>query len=109
RLLILDKGINNVRPILEHLMIHIPLATREPSPVCQNHDGKLFSMVEVLQRLRSLERRVGIPHSSSLRRNHLDRVRISWIGGSDVLDGSSLDSDDTHRDTGETSTTHDNS
>ncbi|CEI38582.1 unnamed protein product [Fusarium venenatum] len=87
-LLVLDEGIDDERTVLEDLVVHVALTTRETTPVGKDHQRKLLTVVEVVDSL---------------------GIRVGRVGRSDVLDGSDLDTDNTHRDTAETSTTNDNS
>jgi hypothetical protein len=64
-LLIFDERIDNVRAILEHLVVHVALTTRETTPVCKDHNWKLLAVVEILQCLRGLEGRVRVPDTTS--------------------------------------------
>ncbi|ROV86895.1 hypothetical protein VMCG_10866 [Cytospora schulzeri] len=108
RLLILDEGVDNERTILENLVVHIALTARESLPVGKDHERQLLTVVEVVDGLSSLERRVGVPHTTGLLADLLNGVRVGRVGRRDVLDRSGLDSDDTHGDTTKASTTNNN-
>ena len=54
RLLILDESIDDVRTILENLVVHVALTTRETTPIGKNHQWELFTIVEVADCLCSL-------------------------------------------------------
>ena len=107
-LLELDEGVNDEGAILEDLVVHVALTTREATPVGKDHERKLLAVVEVVDGLGSLEGGVGVPDTASLIGHLLDRVGVGGIGRSDVLNGTGLDSDDTHGDTAEASATDDN-
>jgi hypothetical protein len=65
----------------------------------------LLTVVEILDSLSSLERRVGVPDTTGLGCDLLDGVRIGRISWSDILHGTRLDTDDTDRDATKASTT----
>ncbi|KAH6606989.1 hypothetical protein Trco_006142 [Trichoderma cornu-damae] len=75
----------------------------------QDHERKLFTVVEVIDGLSSLESRVGIPDTAGLVADLLDRVGVGGIGRRNVLHSAGLDSNDTHGNTTKASTTNDNS
>ncbi|CAH0047846.1 unnamed protein product, partial [Clonostachys solani] len=107
-LFILDEGVDNKRTVLENLVVHVALTARETTPVGKDHQRQLLTIVEVVDSLSSLEGRVGVPDTTSLLADLLDRVRVGRVGRGDVLDRASLDSNDTQGDTTETSTTNHN-
>ncbi|CAI6094390.1 unnamed protein product [Clonostachys chloroleuca] len=107
-LFILDEGVDNERTVLENLVVHVALTTRETTPVGKDHQRQLLTIVEVIDSLSSLEGRVGVPDTTSLLADLLDRVGVGRVGRGDVLDCASLDSNDTHGDTTKTSTTNHN-
>lgn len=108
RLLVLGKRIDNVGTVLEDLIVHVTLTTRETSPVGQDHHRQLLTIVEVAQSLGGLEGGVGVPHTTSLLGDHLHRIRVGRVSRGDILHRPSLDSNHTHRDTAETGTTDNN-
>jgi hypothetical protein len=85
------------------------LTTRETSPVGKNHQRQLLTVVEVSDSLSGLEGRVGVPNTTSLVCDLLDRVRVGRVGGCDVLDRASLNTNDTDGDTTKASTTNNDS
>lgn len=105
RLLVLDEGIDDVRTILKNFVVHITLTTRETSPVGEDHERQLFTVVEVTNGLGGLERGVRVPNTTSFLCDLLDRVGVGRVGGRDVLNGAGLDTNDTDRDTTEASAT----
>ncbi|GJD05392.1 hypothetical protein ColKHC_14217 [Colletotrichum higginsianum] len=107
-LLELDEGVDDVGTVLQNLVVHVALTTRETSPVGEDHERQLLTVVEVVDGLGSLEGRVGVPHTTGLVRHLLDRIGVGGIGRGDVLDRAGLDRDDTHGDATETSTANNN-
>jgi hypothetical protein len=105
-LLVLNEGIDNVRTVLEDLVVHVTLATRETSPVGKNHHGQLLTVVEVTESLSGLEGGIGVPYTTGLLGDHLHRVGVGRVGRGDVLHRAGLDSDDTHGNTTKTGTTN---
>lgn len=103
-MLVLHESVDNVRAILQDLIVHIALATRETSPISKNHHWQLLAIVEVLESLGGLECGVGIPNTTCLLSDLLHRIWISGIGRSDVLYRACLNSDDTHWDATEAGT-----
>ena len=65
----------------------------------------MLTVVEVSDSLGGLEGRVGVPNTTSLVGNLLDRVRVGRVGRCDVLNRASLDTDNTNGDTTKASTT----
>ena len=108
-LLELDEGIDNVRAVLEDLVVHVALTARETTPVGEDHKRQLLAIVEVLNGLSSLEGRVGVPDTTGFRSDLLNGVGVGRIGRSDVLNRASLDTDDTNRDATKASTTNNDS
>jgi hypothetical protein len=51
-----------IKAVAPHLSEHVPGAAGEAAPVGEDDEGEVLAAVEVLDRLRSLERRVGVPH-----------------------------------------------
>ncbi|CAH0025223.1 unnamed protein product [Clonostachys rhizophaga] len=107
-LFILDEGVDNERTVLENFVVHVALTTRETTPVGKDHQRQLLTIIEVIDSLSSLEGRVGVPDTTSLLADLLDRVGVGRVGRGDVLDRASLDSNDAHGDTTKTSTTNHN-
>ncbi|CAG9956035.1 unnamed protein product [Clonostachys rosea f. rosea IK726] len=107
-LFVLDEGVDNERTVLENLVVHVTLTTRETTPVGKDHQRQLLTIVEVIDSLSSLEGGVGVPNTTSLLADLLDRVGVGRVGRGDVLDRACLNSNDTHGDTTETSTTNHN-
>jgi len=68
----------------------------------------LLTVVEIANSLSGLEGGVRVPDTTSFLSDLLDRVGVGWVSWSDVLDRASLNTDDTNRDTGKTSTTDNN-
>jgi hypothetical protein len=108
-LLILDKRVDNIRSVLEDLIVHITLATRETSPVRQDHQWQLLAIVEIPDGLCSLECGVGVPDSTCFIGNLFHRIGIGWVSRGDVLHRASFDCDDTHGDATQASTPDNNS
>ncbi|GFF28865.1 hypothetical protein IFM46972_02469 [Aspergillus udagawae] len=102
------RSVDNVGTVLEDLVVHVTLTTGETSPVGQDHDGQLLAIVEVTESLSSLEGRVGVPHTTGFLADLLHGVRVGRVGRGNVLNGTSLDSNDTHRDATEAGTANDN-
>ena len=69
----------------------------------------MLTVVEVSDSLGGLEGRVGVPNTTSLVGNLLDRVRVGRVSRCDVLNRASLNANDTDGDTTETSTTDNDS
>ncbi|GKT88894.1 LOW QUALITY PROTEIN: hypothetical protein Ct61P_06744 [Colletotrichum tofieldiae] len=105
-LLELDEGVDDVGTVLQNLVVHVALTTRETSPVGENHERQLLTIVEVVDGLCSLEGGIGVPDTTSLVGDLLDGIGVGGVGRSDILDGAGLDSDDTHRDAAKASTTN---
>lgn len=59
----LSQGIDNLCAKLENLAKHVAHAAREAAPIGKDHQRQLLA-VHVANGLRSLERRVGVPHLS---------------------------------------------
>jgi hypothetical protein len=108
-LLVLDEGIDDVWTVLEDLVVHISLTTRETSPVGKNHQGQLLTIVEISDCLCGLEGRVGVPNTTGLVGNLLDGVGVGRVSGCDVLNRASLNSNNTDGNTTKTSTTNNDS
>mmetsp|Transcript_67773 Transcript_67773/g.78737 ORF Transcript_67773/g.78737 Transcript_67773/m.78737 type:complete len:236 (-) Transcript_67773:76-783(-) len=77
-----DRGVVHTQVIhdagskLQHLVIHVSHASREPTPIGQNEARESF-LVEVVQCVGGLPRRVWEPHLASLRN---ERRRRRWVG-----------------------------
>jgi len=67
----------------------------------------LLTVVEVADSLSGLVGGVGVPDTTSLRGDLLNGVGVGRIGRRDVLDGASLNTNNTDRDTAKTSTADD--
>mmetsp|Transcript_7131 Transcript_7131/g.20250 ORF Transcript_7131/g.20250 Transcript_7131/m.20250 type:complete len:221 (+) Transcript_7131:722-1384(+) len=107
RVLVFAKSIDNHGSKLEDFSSHVTRASRESTPVGKDHDGKAF-LGKVTDGLSSLVRRVGEQDLTSLRKNGLTRVGVSRVGGDDLLDLAGFNSNGTHGNTSQTSTTNDN-
>jgi hypothetical protein len=107
-LLILDKRVDNVRSVLENFIVHITLPTRETSPVCQDHQRQLFTIVEVPDGLCGLECGVRVPDSTCFVGNLLHRIRVSWVSRGDILHRACFNSDNTHGNATKASTANNN-
>jgi len=102
-LLEVAEGVHDVRAILQNLVKHVALASRESPPVGKNDQRELFSLVEVVDGLRRLEGRVWEPHLTSLLVDLLLRVSVGRVGGNNLLHGSRLNGNHSHRDASEAS------
>jgi hypothetical protein len=69
----------------------------------------MLTVVEVTDSLGGLEGRVGVPNTTGFVGNLLNGVWVGRIGRGDVLDGASLNTDDTDWNTSKTSTTDNDS
>mmetsp|Transcript_13887 Transcript_13887/g.33109 ORF Transcript_13887/g.33109 Transcript_13887/m.33109 type:complete len:578 (-) Transcript_13887:4136-5869(-) len=104
--LVLAKGINDLGTELENLAGHITATAGESTPVGKDHDGKTL-LVEVLDGLGRLEGGIGEENLTSLGEDGLTRVGISRIGGDDLLNKTSLNSDGAHWNTTQAATADD--
>ncbi|PNY27761.1 Uncharacterized protein TCAP_02317 [Tolypocladium capitatum] len=105
-LLKLDQGIDDEGAVLENLVEHVALTAREASPVGQDHQRQLLAVVEVVDGLRRLEGRVGVPHATGLVADLLHRVGVGRVGRRDVLDRARLDGNDAHGDAAQAGTAY---
>ncbi|KAH3668229.1 hypothetical protein OGAPHI_001983 [Ogataea philodendri] len=108
-LLEVHKSVHNISSVLENLVVHVSLTTRESSPVGQNHQWQLLTVVEVTDGLSSLEGRVWIPNLTGFLHQHLGRILVGGVGRSQILHSSGLHTDNTHRNTSKTGSTNNNS
>mmetsp|Transcript_23249 Transcript_23249/g.49496 ORF Transcript_23249/g.49496 Transcript_23249/m.49496 type:complete len:332 (-) Transcript_23249:2231-3226(-) len=86
---------------------HITTSSTESAPVGEDHDGKTL-LLEVVDSLSSLVRRIRVQNLSSLRKNCFARVGVGRVGGDDLLNLTSLNGDSTERNSSETSTSYNN-
>ncbi|KAH3686397.1 hypothetical protein WICPIJ_002576 [Wickerhamomyces pijperi] len=85
-LLVVNQGIDNERTVLQDFVVHVTLTTRETSPVGQDHQWQLFTVVEIVDGLSSLEGRVWIPDLTSFLDKLFGGALVGWISRDQVLD-----------------------
>mmetsp|Transcript_11074 Transcript_11074/g.29182 ORF Transcript_11074/g.29182 Transcript_11074/m.29182 type:complete len:894 (+) Transcript_11074:93-2774(+) len=96
-LLVLAQGIDNHRSVFQDFAKHVTSATREAPPVGKDNQREIL-LVEVVDGLGGLVRRVREPNLASLRLHNLRRVRVRRVRGNNSVDISGLDGDNTHGD-----------
>ncbi len=101
------ETIDDLGTLLEDLIVHVLLTTRESTPVSKDDQRKTL-LVKVPDGLCSLVRRVGVPNLTGFHDALLSRVGVGRVSGHDTLKSAGLDSNDTDGDTAKTGTTSDN-
>eukprot|EP00965_Chrysotila_dentata_P090373 2982074-Pleurochrysis_carterae.AAC.1 len=94
--LVRAQVVDNVRAELENLAKHVARAAREAAPVGKDDERQVLGVVEVGNRLRRLESRVGVPDLPRLCEHRLARVGVGGVGGDALLHEARLHSDDAH-------------
>ena len=107
RVFILTKSIDDHSSELQDFSSHITATSTESTPVGKDHDRKTF-LGKVTNGLSSLVGRVREKDLSSLRKDRFTRVGIGRIGGYNLFDLTSLDSNGTHGDSTKTTTSNNN-
>mmetsp|Transcript_14117 Transcript_14117/g.35639 ORF Transcript_14117/g.35639 Transcript_14117/m.35639 type:complete len:505 (-) Transcript_14117:4504-6018(-) len=107
-MLVLHQSIDNHSTVLEHLREHVASAARETPPVGENDQRQVFTAVEILDGLRSLESRVRKPDLTGLGLDNVLRLGVRGIRWDVTFYRPCLHCDDTDGDTPEAPTSHHN-
>mmetsp|Transcript_32105 Transcript_32105/g.81796 ORF Transcript_32105/g.81796 Transcript_32105/m.81796 type:complete len:1343 (-) Transcript_32105:2244-6272(-) len=95
RLLVVAQVVDDEGAELEDLAVHVTRAAREAAPVGEDHHGQVLAR-EVVDGLRRLVGRVGVPHLARLGEDGLARGGVGGVGGDALLDQARLDGDAAH-------------
>ena len=82
------------------------MAAGKPTPIGKDHEWQLLPVVEIADCLCCFEGGIRIPDTTSLLSDLLRRVGVRWISGHNILNGASLNSNDTDRNTAKASATY---